>query len=57
MQTNLSLTERIQQQEVWTFKECLTLSVQYDVKPRFVIAAVLAQGRSYIDGDKPVKPT
>jgi hypothetical protein len=50
---NQDLQARIAEQEVWTFKECLGLGALFNVKPRFVIAMVLAQGKDYVDGDKP----
>ena len=52
------LEERIRGQEVWTFKECVGLAAEYNLKTRFVIAMVLATGKDYVDvepGDRPGK--
>ncbi len=45
----MSLEERIDQQETWTFHECLGLSTQYNVKVRAIIAMVYQRGKHYID--------
>ncbi|MDP6472567.1 MAG: hypothetical protein QF515_18320 [Pseudomonadales bacterium] len=45
------LEKRILEKEVWTFKECLALAADLKLKTRFVVAAVLAAGKDYIDGD------
>jgi hypothetical protein len=47
----LTLEQRIDQQETWTFKECLGLAAEYNVKVRVVVVTVLARGKNYNDGD------
>ena len=49
---NDELDRRIREQEVWTFKECLGLAAEFNLKTRFVIVAVLAAGKDYVDGDQ-----
>ena len=46
-----SLQERIQEQDSWTFSECLGLATDYNMKVRMVIAMVYAAGRSYVERD------
>ena len=53
---NDELERRILEKEVWTFKECLGLAADLNIKTRFVVAAVLAAGKDYVDGDR-VKKT
>ncbi|MEQ8691863.1 MAG: hypothetical protein RIC89_13645 [Pseudomonadales bacterium] len=48
-----TLEERIDQQERWTFHECLGLATEYNVKVRVVIVTVFARGKEYIDGEAP----
>ncbi|MDG2072639.1 MAG: hypothetical protein P8J55_13170 [Pseudomonadales bacterium] len=36
----------------WTFKECLGLAAEFNVKTRMVILLVLAQGKTYTDTSK-----
>jgi len=48
---NEELNKRIDQQETWTFKECLGLAAEFNMKTRFVIVAVLARGKNYVDGN------
>ncbi len=48
----LTLAERIAQQEVWTFQECLGLSAEFGVKVRVVVVTVLASGKQYVDGSR-----
>jgi hypothetical protein len=43
------LEKRIDEQEVWTFRECLGLAVDFGLKTRMVIAQVLMQGKEYVD--------
>ncbi len=45
------LERRIQEKEVWTFKDCLGLASDLNMKPRFVIATLLARGKQYVDGN------
>lgn len=47
---NPALIARIKEQEVWTFQEVLGLAADFNLKPRFVIVTILAQGKDYIDG-------
>ena len=46
-----TLQQRINEQEVWTFKECLGLAADYGTKVRMVIASVYACGKTYIERD------
>ena len=48
----LSLQEKIEQQDAWTFKECLALAAEYNTKVRVVVVTVLACGKRYIDGER-----
>ncbi len=43
------LEERIASQETWTFRECLALAAEFNMKTRMVIALILARGKTYID--------
>ena len=45
------LEKRIAGQETWTFKECLALAAEYNLKTRFVVALVMARGKNYVDGN------
>lgn len=47
----LSLQERISQQDSWTFSECIGLSTDYNMKVRMVIAMVYATGKTYVEHD------
>ncbi len=47
-----SLHDRINQQCEWTFRECLGLATEFNVKVRVVVATVLAQGKHYIDREE-----
>lgn len=44
-----SLEQRIDAQEQWTFRECLGLAAEFDVKTRMVVVMVLARGKSYVE--------
>lgn len=44
------LIERINSQADWTFLECQGLAAEFSLKTRYVIVAVIAEGRTYIDG-------
>ena len=46
---NPELIKRINAREVWTFQDCLGLGAEFNVKPRFVITLVLAQGKQYYE--------
>ena len=45
------LEKIINQQESWTFKECLGLAAEHGVRTRLVVALVLACGKNYVDGN------
>lgn len=47
------LIDRINSQIDWTFLECQGLAAEFSLKTRYVIAAVLSQGKDYIDGPRP----
>lgn len=47
-----NLIARINEQENWTFQEVLGLAADFNLKPRFVIAFILANGKNYLDGDR-----
>ena len=46
-----TLEERIEEQDEWTFQECLGLAAEYGEKPRMVVIMVLAAGKNYVDGE------
>jgi len=48
---NEELKKRISEQDTWTFKECLGLAAEFNLKTRYVIVMVLAQGKNYADGN------
>ena len=48
----LSLEERIDTQDTWTFRECLGLAAELNVKVRVVVATVFARGKNYVDHDQ-----
>ena len=52
-----TLQERIAERRVWTFKDCLGLAAEFNMKPRAVVVMVLAQGATYVDGDTRPAPT
>lgn len=45
--TNETLEERIDAQEHWTFRECVGLAADFNVRTRMVVVMVLARGKSY----------
>ena len=47
---NLTLEQRIDQKDTWTFRECLGLASEFNVKVRMVVVTVLARGKNYVDG-------
>lgn len=49
---NPNLVARVNEQEDWTFQEVLGLAADFNLKPRFVIAVILANGKNYIDGER-----
>ena len=46
-----TLEERIDEQDIWTFAECLGLAADYGTKVRMVIASVYARGKTYVERD------
>ena len=48
---NQELLQRIDAQDTWTFKECLGLAAEFNMKTRFVIVTVLSRGKNYVDGN------
>jgi len=46
-----TLEQRIDEQEVWTFSECVGLASDYGTKVRMVIANVYARGKTYVERD------
>lgn len=46
----MTLEERIDQKDTWTFRECLGLASEFGIKVRVVVVTVLARGKHYIDG-------
>ena len=46
---NKNIEERIRSQSVWTFRECVGLAAEFNLKTRAVIAMVYACGREYLD--------
>ena len=51
-----TLEERIDEQDIWTFAECLGLSSDYGTKVRIVIASVYARGKTYVERDLTSQP-
>lgn len=49
---SLTLEQRIDQQESWTFSECLGLAAEFNIKVRVVVVTVLARGKQYLDGKR-----
>ena len=47
----LTIEERIDQQDSWSFRQCLGLASDFDVKVRMVVVMVLARGKNYVDGE------
>ena len=43
------LEKRIASQDTWTFRECLALAAEFNMKTRMVIALILARGKQYVD--------
>ncbi len=50
-----SLEDRLAEQDVWTFRECVGLGAQFGVKTRVVIVTLLALGKNYLD-EEPAAP-
>ena len=46
-----TLAERIDEQDVWTFSDCLGLAAEYDTKVRMVIVSVYSRGKTYVERD------
>lgn len=42
-----TLEERIDAQEQWTFRECVGLASEFQVRTRMVVVTVLARGKGY----------
>ena len=49
---NKELERRIDEKEEWTFKECLGLAADFNLKTRLVVTMVLARGKNYVDGGR-----
>lgn len=49
---NSNLVARVNEQDDWTFQEVLGLAADFNLKPRFIIAVILANGKNYIDGER-----
>ena len=47
----LTLEERIDQKDTWTFRECLGRAAEVKVKVRMVVVTVVARGKNYVDGN------
>ena len=45
------IERRIAAQDTWTFKECLALAAEFNLKTRHVVALVMARGKNYVDGN------
>ncbi|MEM7219507.1 MAG: hypothetical protein AAF515_14160 [Pseudomonadota bacterium] len=45
-----TLEQRIDEQDVWTFQECLGLASEYGMKVRAVVVIVLSRGKEYREG-------
>ena len=43
------LKARIEEKEDWTFRECVGLASEFNLKPRYIIGFVLSLGKNYID--------
>lgn len=46
-----TLEQRIDEQDVWTFSDCLGLAAEYGTKVRMVIVMVYARGKTYVERD------
>ena len=46
----LTLDQRIDQKDTWTFRECVGLASEFNVKVRVVVVNVFARGKNYVDG-------
>lgn len=46
---NPELKTRIEAKETWTFRECVGLASEFNLKPRYVIGFVLSLGKNYVD--------
>lgn len=49
--TTKTIEQCIDEQEVWTFSDCLGLSADYGTKVRMVIVMVYARGKTYVERD------
>lgn len=49
---NPELVARIAAKDTWTFRECVGLASEFNLKPRYVIAFLLSQGKTYIDHEE-----
>ncbi len=45
----LTLEQRIDQQDSWTFQQCLGLASELNIKVRAVVVTVYSRGKIYID--------
>ena len=50
------IKQRIDQQDTWTFQECLGLASEFNLKVRMVVTMVMAQGKNYVDGNLGQQP-
>ena len=46
------LEQRIADKETWTFRECVGLAAEFNVKTRMVVLMVHQLGKTYIDSDR-----
>ena len=53
MSADKTLEQRIDDQDDWTFQECLGLAAEYGVKTRVVVVTVLSRGKGYLEGQRP----
>ena len=53
---NKELEKRIDEQDTWTFKECLALAAEFNIKTRYVVVMVMARGKNYVDGNLGQQP-
>ena len=43
------LEKRIASKDIWTFKECVGLAAEFNVKTRMIILLVHELGKTYLD--------
>ena len=49
---NPELEKRIDAKDTWSFRECVGLASEFNLKPRYVIAFILSKGKNYIDHEE-----